>query len=158
MRGGLSERVLAYLRAHHVMTLATHGAGGPWAAAVFYANEGFDLYFLSSPASRHGLDLAANSRAAATIQRDYADWPQIQGVQMEGVVTLLQGAPEKRARDLYGGKFPLVRGAAGMPAAIAAALNKVRWYRLAPSRLYFVDNAAGFGRRDEIDLPPSAPR
>ena len=31
-------------------------------------------------------------------------------------------------------------------------MNKVRWYQLAPVRLYFVDNAAGFGHRDEIDL------
>ncbi|MCC6211933.1 MAG: pyridoxamine 5'-phosphate oxidase family protein [Burkholderiales bacterium] len=141
------ERALAYLRAHHVMTLATHGAGVPWAAAVFYANDGFDLIFLSSPSSRHCGNLAANPRAAATIQEDYADWTEIKGVQMEGTVTELGGETERAARSLYGARFPFVRQA--VP-ALAEALKKIRWYRLAPERLYYIDNSRGFGHRDEI--------
>src|SRR5690606_22682563 len=35
MSDPLAERVLAYLREHRVMTLATRGDHGPWAAAVF---------------------------------------------------------------------------------------------------------------------------
>lgn len=42
------ERVLDYLREHHVMTVATHGSEGPWAAAVFYVNDGFTLFCLSA--------------------------------------------------------------------------------------------------------------
>lgn len=141
------ERALAYLRAHHVMTLATHGAGAPWAAAVFYANDGFDLIFLSSPSSRHCRNLAASPRAAATIQEDYTDWTEIKGVQMEGTVTELGGETERAARSLYAARFPFVRQA--VP-ALAEALKKVRWYRLAPERLYFIDNSRGFGHRDEI--------
>ena len=38
-----------YLAQHHVMTLATQGGDGPWAAAVFYVRDGDDLIFLSSP-------------------------------------------------------------------------------------------------------------
>ena len=34
-------RALAYVAGHHVMTLATQGPDGPWAAAVFYAADGF---------------------------------------------------------------------------------------------------------------------
>jgi uncharacterized protein YhbP (UPF0306 family) len=161
MPRALRARVLAYLRAHHVMTLATHGRAGPWAAAVFYASEGFKLYFLSSPASRHCRELAARPAAAATIQEDYADWPQIKGVQLEGAVRELRGAQAEHARRLYGEKFPVIRRLAGAPAAIAAAMNKVRWYELTPARLYFVDNAAGFGHRDEVALgerPRVSPR
>jgi SAM-dependent methyltransferase len=36
--------------------------------------------------------------------------------------------------------------------AIAAALERVRWFRLEPERLYFIDNTRGFGHRDEIRL------
>ena len=43
------QRVLCYLRDHHVATLATSGDQGPWAAAVFYANRGSTIYFLSAP-------------------------------------------------------------------------------------------------------------
>ena len=62
MTAALHQRVLAYLGEHRVMTLATQGRDGPWAAAVFYASEGFDLYFLSSPSTRHCADLSGNPR------------------------------------------------------------------------------------------------
>lgn len=149
MPAALRERVLAYLCAHHVATLATHGPEGPWAAAVFYASNGFDLYFLSSPSSRHCRNLAIGARAAAAVQEDYADWREIRGVQLEGTVTELDGANERSARSLYGEKFRFVVGAGGV---IAQALEKVRWYRLTPERLYFVDNSKRFGHREEVAL------
>lgn len=148
----LRERVQSYLREHYVMTLATHGAEGVWAAAVFYANDGYAIYFLSSATSRHGRNLAGNPQASAAIHEDYADWREIKGVQMEGMVTLLAGEEAEQAHVLYGTKFPIVGNIGQAPAAIAAALAKVRWYRLVPERLYFIDNSAGFGHRDEIDL------
>lgn len=148
----LGERVLDYLRGHHVMTLATHGDSGPWAAAVFYVNDGFTLYCLSAPSSRHGTNLAQNPRVSATIQEDCADWPEIKGVQLEGAACEISGEEERRARSLYGEKYPVVGKLAQAPAAIVKAMAKVRWYKVVPERLYFIDNSAGFGHRDEIDL------
>jgi len=144
------DRALDYLAAHRVMTLATCGADGPWAAAVFYANDGFDLYFISSPVSRHGRHLAAQAAVAATVHEDYHDWREIKGIQLEGTVEQLAGAEEAGARKLYGEKFPFVADPGSAPAAIAAAFAKVRWYRLAAVRAYFVDNSAGFGHRDQV--------
>lgn len=145
----LRERVLQLLQQHHVMTLATHGGHAPWAAAVFYAHDGLDLFFLSKPRSRHALDAAHDARCAVTIQRDYADWPQITGLQAEGLVTELHGAARDHARRLYGERFPVVGQCA--PAAIAQALALVSWYRFRPRRLYLIDNSLGFGHRDELD-------
>lgn len=145
-----------YLRDHHVATLATNGTEGPWAAAVFYVNEGDTLYFLSSPESRHSRNLAQNPRVALTIQEDYHDWLEIKGVQIEGVATEISGADEEKARRLYGRKFPVVGLLAQAPAAIVKALAKVRWYRIVPQRLYFIDNSLGLGSRDEIALPLSS--
>jgi uncharacterized protein YhbP (UPF0306 family) len=153
MTGAARLRALDYLRGHHVMTLATHGSAGPWAAAVFYVNDGFTLYFLSAPATRHARDMAANPRVAATIQEDYDDWTRIRGVQLEGEACQLAGEEAEQARRLYGEKYPIVAGPS--PAAIATALAKVRWYRVTPAQLYFVDNSAGFGHRDRII--PAAP-
>ncbi len=152
MPDALRERVQAYLREHNVMTLASLGEEGVWTAAVFYANEDFSFYFLSSPASRHCRNLARNPRASAAIHEDYADWREIKGVQLEGIASLLAGEEEAQARRLYGEKFPLVGKIAQAPDAIVRALAKVRWYRLVPDRLFFIDNSAGFGHRDEIDL------
>ena len=146
------ERALGYLRDHHVATLASHGSGFPWASAVFYVSDGFTLFFLSSPTSRHCLNLGENSHVAATIQEDYDDWPKIKGIQLEGLACEISGAEERAARKLYGDKFPIVGKLAQAPAFIVKAMAKVRWYRIVPSRLYFIDNSAGFGHRDEIDL------
>lgn len=143
-------RALEYLASHRVMTLATHGEEGPWAAAVFFANVGFDLYFLSSPGSRHIRNLAAVPAAAATVQEDYEDWRAIKGVQLEGSVEELSGESAMRAQLLYGEKFPIVRATESTPTPITAALEKVRWYRLAAKCAYFIDNAAGFGHRDRV--------
>jgi len=148
--------VADYLDRHHVMTLATCGADGPWAAAVFYASEGDTLYFLSSPSSRHCLNLAQDARCAATIQEDLDDWSKIKGVQLEGRATEVRGAEELCARQRYGEKFPVVGRLATAPAAIVQALAKVRWYRLQAERMHFIDNSRGFGHREQIDLGDDA--
>jgi uncharacterized protein YhbP (UPF0306 family) len=144
---------LTYLAEHHVLTLATHGADGPWAAAVFYVNDGYTLFFLSSPKSRHARNLASEPRVAGTVQEDYAEWTEIRGIQLEGRVRELVGAEALRARELYGAKFAVVGAQA--PAPIVAALAKVSWYELVPDHLHFVDNSVAFGHRDEIALPAS---
>jgi uncharacterized protein YhbP (UPF0306 family) len=146
----LRARALDYLERHQVMTLATAGPDGPWAAAVFYASDGFRLYFLSSPRSRHAQHLAAHPRAGAAIHEDYRDWPEIKGIQLEGRVAELSGPELDAARARYAAKFPVVGNAARLPPVLAAALARVRWYVLVPDALHLVDNAAGFGKRERV--------
>ena len=141
------ERALLYLRNHQVMTLATAGGDGIWAAAVFYVNEGFDLYFLSAGHTRHARHIAANGRVAATIQEDYPGWEEIKGIQLEGSARRLEGAERDTAILLYEEKYPFVAQA---DQQIQAALARVDWYRLRPDALYFVDNSRGFGFRDRV--------
>lgn len=143
----LRRQVLAYLAGHHVMTLATTGPAGVWAAAVFYVNDGFRFYFLSAGHTRHALNISENPRVAATIQTDYKDWQQIQGIQLEGEVQQLSIRTAAQALAIYQQKFAFLR----QPAPpIRAALAKVNWYCLRPYRLFFVDNTKGFGHRDEL--------
>lgn len=151
-RGTLRERVQAYLAAHHVMTLATAGDDGPWAAALFYVHDGCALYFLSAPGSRHCRVIARSPRVSVTVQEDYSDWREIKGVQLEGIATRLSGEEEQRARGLYEAKFPFLRRLADVPVAIVEAMLEVGWYKVAPERAYFIDNSVAFGHRDEIDL------
>jgi hypothetical protein len=96
--------------------------------------------------------MAQCSRVAVTIQEDYADWLEIKGVQIEGIAREISGEEETRARRLYGEKFPVVGKLAQAPAVIVKALAKVRWYKVVPHSLYFIDNAVGLGHRDEIIL------
>ena len=147
----LQTEVADYLAHQHVMTLATQGNDGPWAAALFYARDGDDLIFLSSPSSRHCQNLALQPRCAATIQGDCMEWRDIKGIQIEGVARETTGTQASRARTLYGARFPFVQPGLA-PATIALALQRVRWYRLQMTRLYFVDNQRGFGKRQQFDL------
>lgn len=150
----VGQQALTYLAEHRVMTLATTGPAGLWAAAVFYVNDGFTLYFLSAGHTRHAQNIAAQPRTAVTIQEDYADWQQIQGIQLEGLVTLLTDPARAEAITRYQAKFPFLARATP---PLQRALQKVNWYQLIPDRFYFIDNNKGFGHRDEILLNESYP-
>lgn len=132
------------------MTLATAGPDGPWAAALFYASEGFRLIFLSAATTRHARNVAAHPRVSAAIQEDYRDWQEIKGVQLEGDVRRLEGDAREAAVALYARKFPIAGERA--PEPIVRALARVEFYALVPARLYFIDNSRGFGHRDEVPL------
>lgn len=148
----IREKILGYLQHHNVATVATCDGMTVNAAAVFYVNDGCMLYFLSSPESRHCRNIALNPSVALTIQEDYCDWLEIKGVQMEGIASEISGAELERAKELYGEKFPVAGKLAKAPAAILKALAKVRWYKVVPNRLFFIDNSAGLGRRVELVL------
>lgn len=145
----MPQHVLDYLRAHHVMTVATTGPEGPAAAAVFYASEGLDFCFLSAPDTRHSRNLRADPRVAITIQEDYADWREIRGVQLVAEGRELDGAEEAAARALYAAKFPGIITGQPEDSGIARALAKIRWYGLRATWLRFIDNSRGFGHREE---------
>ena len=146
------KRVLDYLGKHNVLNLATHGPAGPWAAAVFYVNDGFTLYFLAAPTSRHSTNLTENPQVSGCIQDDCADWAQIKGVQLEGLVAEIAGAEQESARKLYAEKFPLFKNLNRVPHAIIEALARIRYYKLTARRLYFIDNSVAFAHREEIPL------
>jgi hypothetical protein len=137
------------------MTLATCADNVPWAATVFYASDDLSLYFFSAPESRHCENLAANSKVAVTVQEDYQDWRQIKGVQLEGKVTLVDSVIEKaKALAVYARKYPDVIRLFTDPASgvFYRAFLKVKFYRVSPERVFFIDNAQGFGKRQELAL------
>ena len=142
-------RLHDYLARHAVMTLATTGPAGAAAAAVFYACDGADLYFLSAPGTLHARNLAADPRVAATIQDDVDDWAAIKGVQLRGEVVQLAGEQEAQAMRCYAARFPAIFDPRTCPPEIAAALPRIRWYRLGVSWWRLIDNSRGFGHADE---------
>ncbi|MCC7462372.1 MAG: pyridoxamine 5'-phosphate oxidase family protein [Gammaproteobacteria bacterium] len=152
MSADLQSRVRAFLDEHHVMTLATVGRDGPWAAAVFYARADLRLYFLSAPSTRHAQHLAADPRAAAAIQRDYDDWPGIRGLQFEGTVREVAREDEARVRALYQKRYPLIGGGAGVPRKLLEALDRIRWYEFVPNDIHLIDNTLGFAHRERLPL------
>jgi len=155
MSGELKRQVLDYLQSHNTMTLATCAGDSPWAATVFYASEDLQLYFFSSPDARHSLNLAANASVAVTIQEDYKDWRVIKGIQLEGKVMPVDGVIEKaKAMAVYARKYADVIKLFTDPSSgiFHKAFLKVKFYRVTPEKIFFIDNEQGFGKRQELEL------
>lgn len=153
----LKVTILHYMENHQTVSLATERDGVPHAASVFYVNIGFELYFFSSPTSRHGENFIHNPKVSATINEDYSEWLSIKGIQMEGVVENVGGILKNpRLSKIYVRKFPGVADFLFSPKklgeAIARKVAGVDFYRLTPWRIYFLNNELGFGHRDELIL------
>jgi len=153
----LKKTILEYMKNHNTVSLATEKDGMPHAAAVFYVNIGFDLYFLSSPSSRHGENFSYNPRVSATVNKDYSNWLTIKGIQLEGLVENRGGILKNgRIAMAYVKKFPNVADFLLSPQrlgqAIVQKVAKVKFYKLTPSKIYFMNNELDFGHRDELSL------
>jgi len=133
--------MLAYLAEHITMTLATAVEGEPRAATLFYANDGFELFFLSDPESVHSQHVSRNPRVFVTVSQDYADWQQIRGIQLSGQAEL---APDEgHAEAVYVAKFPFV---ASFPR------GGFRYWRITPEWIRMTDNTIAFAHKDELNL------
>ncbi len=169
----LKETVLKYLKEHYTMTIATARDDSPWAAAVFYANDGFALYFLSDPESRHSKDIAENRVVAVTVNEDYHDWRKIKGIQMEGKAELVVTEDEMaKAVATYVEKYSFTAAYLKLMSSsfpkIAGYLDKLlsrlpfvpglpttfttRFYKITPTKVRFIDNEKSFGHHEEFIL------
>lgn len=137
----LRDRLLAYMRDHVTMTLATCSSDQPWATTLFYANHEFDIYYLSALSSRHSVNVLANPAVSITISQDYADWQQIRGLQLRGRAELLEDDAEAKA--VYLAKFPFV---ASFPPTNA------RYWIIRPDWVRLIDNTVAFAYKEEADL------
>ena len=140
------------------MTLATCAGGLPWATDVYFAPNGFELVFFSSPRSRHCLNLTANPACAATIHPQVDSWREIRGLQIEGEA----GPPadtlaSARAMAAYVKKFPFTRDLLAHPAQTLGAFSRAAAHVLRPSRLLYLDNAQGIGTRFSLRLVDGRP-
>lgn len=155
------------------MTLATAKGESPWAAAVFYANDGFTLYFLSDPECRHSKDIAENPIVAATVNEDYHDWREIKGIQMDGKVELVSTEEDMaKAVAVYVVRYPftsmylklmstpfpkvikyLEKLLSRMPSvpSFSTPFN-AKFYKMVPRKVRFIDNERNFAQPEEFTL------
>ncbi len=157
MDEGLKQTILSYIKQHNTVTIATLDATSLWATALFYANDGFTLYFLSDPKTRHGRNLVEHPSVAATINEDYHDWRSIKGIQLEGTACVVTGRIEKaKAMAMYLRKYPFVAEFFGSPSKIGKGMfdkvSSTTLYKIVPTRILFIDNEKGFGHREELTL------
>jgi uncharacterized protein YhbP (UPF0306 family) len=152
------ERIVAFIRRHHVMTLATVSmaelpaalTGGdrtptpspgfspiPWVAHAFYAwmPQEKSFVFMNNPATRHGSEMTASPHVAAAIALETRVVGRLQGLQIEGEVRQAEGDDLVAARRAYLRRFPY-----------AGVMEQPLWI-LEPAMMKFTDNTLGFGKK-----------
>ena len=149
----LRQRIGAFLGEWHVMSLATADRDGPHAANLFYACEGLALVWVSSPDARHSRAIETSPLVAATIAPDYANFPAVKGVQVEGMARQLTEVGERQsAFASLEARYPFLSRGTELPAGVRDAYAQAAVYRLEPSRIVLIDNTQGFGHREILEL------
>ncbi len=91
-------------------SLSTVDANGSWVCPVGFAyGENFDIYFVSSPNSRHMKNISADKRVSLAIySTDQAATSSKRGVQLIGEAELLTDQKQiEDAYKVYFAKFPV---------------------------------------------------
>lgn len=148
----LEAAILNELTSHTVLSLATQGDTAVHAVNLMYAHDGFDMFWLSDPKTRHSQHLERGAAAAATIAGQYDDFREIRGLQMVGLGNRLTGDSEVAAFDLLTFRYPfLEKFAAGK---LARHLGAAAVYRFRPGSITLIDNSKGFGFKQTLELGP----
>ncbi|MEU9113313.1 pyridoxamine 5'-phosphate oxidase family protein [Streptomyces sp. NPDC048483] len=140
------------LTGHTTMTLAYADEDGPQAAAVLYAVDadaaaGPVLYFVTSTGTRHGRALAGpgEGRVAFTAQQDGQQWDGLTGLQGRGRCRPLGDDERAAGWRVYTDRFPFVLESE----RLRPALERTTLWELRPDWLRLIDNAQGFGHKEE---------
>lgn len=156
-REELERLVEEFLDANTTVTLAGSLADTPWAAAVYYARQGFDLIFFSSTRSRHATIFEQNPRAAGAVHGCYTSWREIKGLQMEGIVERITGVRARaQALATYLRRYPFAAEFLIDPKVlsprIAEKMARVTLYVFRPEAILHMDNSTGFGTRWKLAI------
>lgn len=153
----IKQLTLELINQQSTMTLATARDGIAWAAPVYYVFYKSAFFFFSDPSSRHIQDALESKQASAAIY-PYADsWQGIKGIQMSGRIhRLMPGITAIQAVRAYTEKFPFTKDffEAGQALTLDNFIKrfKVRFYRLDPEIVYYLDNQIKFGFREAVIL------
>jgi len=146
-----------FVSRQNTLTLATTNAdGSPHACDLFFAHEGSTFYFLSDPKTRHVQNFLRDARVSATIHGASQGWQDIRGAQISGQVSRVEQTIERtRGFALYIGKFPFVASWLASVEALGQAHEKlgvIELYKINAHWMRWIDNAQGFGHKEEFEF------
>ena len=133
----IDKRIIDFINAHHLLTLATAKENSPYCANCFYV---FDeqknwLIFSSDSKTKHAQDFIANPNVAGTIALETKEVSKIQGVQLLGTILKLKGEELKIAKKQYLKVFPYAR------------LMKPKLWAMRLTFIKMTHNKLGFGKK-----------
>ena len=130
----VDERIVKFIKKHHVLTLCTtNDQGEPYTANCFYAYDSKrnKLVFTTDDDTRHGREMAERSTVAVNIVLETRIVGRVQGIQICG--RAMRGDDE--AKRSYVKRFPY---------AMAMPLNI---WMVEPTWMKLTDNTLGFGKK-----------
>jgi uncharacterized protein YhbP (UPF0306 family) len=140
--------IRAFLETHSTLALATQSAdGSPQIAPLFYVSDDqLNLYWLSSPNSRHSVNLVARPAVSAAVYPSVWQAADIVGLQIEGEARAIG---DERVREqnlnLYLRKFQI-------PPEFDSIINASTLYVLTPHWMRWMDNSVEFNYKAEISF------
>lgn len=131
------NRIVRFIKKHHVLTLATSANNEPWCANCFYAylDDENCFVFTSDNDTRHATDAVINPSVAGSIVLETRIVGKIQGVQFKGIMKLADNNNLPKIKSAYLKRFPY---------AIFANTNL---WALKIIYLKMTDNRLGFGKK-----------
>ena len=133
----VDNRIIEFLKKHHVLTLATSNQNIPYCANCFYvySEEKNMLIFTSDYETKHVKDLKQQDIVAGSIVLETSVIGKIQGVQFQGKIFEPKDELLEIAKKKYLGRFPI------------AMLMKTTLWVVDLTFLKFTDNRLGFGKK-----------
>ena len=107
----VDQQIIDFINEHHLLTLATSKENIPYCCNVFYVYDvaNNQLIFSTDTKTKHAQDFITNSNVAGSIALETKEVAKIQGVQLLGKITELNGDDLKAAKKQYLQAFPCAR-------------------------------------------------
>lgn len=144
----LRDQIVSIIDDVDDMTIATMREDGfPQATTVSYVNDGLDIYFMTTEEAQKAKNIARNNKVSLTINRDYKDWDEIEGLSMGAVAEAIDDPKEKeKIGKLLMEKFPQI-----------AELEppddtEIACFRIEPKVISVLDYRKGFGHTELVEL------
>lgn len=148
------EHIKKYLSSHYQMAVATSGRF-PWICTVYYSiDNDLNIYFLTSPSTIHGKQIAKNPKVAVAI----SDAPQSpnskkKGLQIYGLCKQISGARKvTHAITLWNKTLGVTSKDYSYEGMIKKAISG-RMYKITPKKIkFFNEDLAEEGKERLIEL------
>ena len=131
------QRMIKFLRRHHVMTLSTCHDNRPWCCQCFYVyvDRLGGLVFTSDTTTRHIAEAMQQPFVAGSIVLESKVVGKLQGIQLEGKLIEADGELLREIKTAYMKRFPF-----------ALLMDTKLWF-LELTTMKMTDNRLGFGKK-----------
>ena len=133
----LDKRIIEFIQAHHVLSLATCDENVPYCSNMFYVflEKENALVFTSEEKTRHIQELIKNNKVAGSIALETEAIGLIRGLQFQGIMYKPDRTLKRKAIMAYLKRFPY------------AILKGAAVWMIELRHAKFTDNRLGFGKK-----------